>query len=295
MNIIRKSSETIRKTTYFNFNLFLENLSSHKKNISISFLEWFIGFVEGDGSFIISKNRLFFIINQKDIKTLYYIKKTLGFGKVSWYKTYGRFIVTDNINIYKLIILFNGNLLLNKTNVRFILWLDNYNINNPLKKINKCNKIELNFDSLIFNETTWLSGFISAEGCFNSLIIKNINYYYGYRFRIRFILDQKDEYEILYLIMKNIGYGRIEERKQILNYRFIIDSFIGCQQLIKYFNKFPLKHIVKKLAYEKWKKYLNFIISENFKKHKINIEKIIKLGNSINKLEEYVEDRVQFK
>ena len=60
------SSETIRKTT-FNFYAYQRNLVSHKKKINVAFLEWFIGFVEGDGSFIVSNTRLFFIMKQKAV------------------------------------------------------------------------------------------------------------------------------------------------------------------------------------------------------------------------------------
>ena len=61
------SSETLRETT-FNFEV-LNNLHlpQHKKKINQDFLEWFVGFSEGDGSFIVSKSktgqeRLFFVL-----------------------------------------------------------------------------------------------------------------------------------------------------------------------------------------------------------------------------------------
>jgi len=59
------SSETLRKVT-FNFKKFNNfYLPEHKKRIDNAFLEWFVGFTEGDGSFVISnskneKKRLFF-------------------------------------------------------------------------------------------------------------------------------------------------------------------------------------------------------------------------------------------
>ena len=63
---IKGSSETIRETT-FDFSKYKEKSVTHKKNIDPSFLEWFIGFFEGDGSFIVSKSPLFFIISQKEV------------------------------------------------------------------------------------------------------------------------------------------------------------------------------------------------------------------------------------
>ncbi len=275
------SSETTCETT-FNFNIFKANLVSHKKSntISISFLQWFVGFVEGDGSFIISKSRLFFIINQKCIKTLFFIKKILGFGSVSFYKNYSRFIVTKNEDILRLIYLFNGNLVLDKTNKRFESWLLQFNINNSTNFIFK--KFSGNYDFLL--STFWLSGFISAEGCFNALVQVNPNYKIGYRFRVRFIVDQKDELFFMQQLLFYFGIGRVEKRMDN-NYRFVIDSFKGCSVVLAYLNKYPLYHITKRLCYLRWKRYFNFIINQPI----VNVKKIIRLAKNINKVEDIVQ------
>lgn len=97
------SSETTREAPLnknFNFDYYFNNFKpKHIKPNDYLFLEWFIGFSEGDGSFTISNKRCYFSINQKDIKILYKIKKNLGFGQVFKYtqnnKTYGRYIVQD--------------------------------------------------------------------------------------------------------------------------------------------------------------------------------------------------------
>ena len=50
-----------------------------------TFIEWFIGFAEGDGSFILNKNGyLEFKVTQSivDAQILFFIKKNLGFGSV---------------------------------------------------------------------------------------------------------------------------------------------------------------------------------------------------------------------
>ena len=77
------SSETTRDITY-NFDEYSNLIPKHKNKINKKFLEWFIGFTEGDGSFIVSKDKVYFDITQnlQDIQVLYYIKKELGFGKV---------------------------------------------------------------------------------------------------------------------------------------------------------------------------------------------------------------------
>jgi len=68
-----------------NFNLknFYNLLPQHKneKSISPEFLTWFIGFVEGDGSF--QKNGTVKITQSStDIQVLYRVKITMGFGTV---------------------------------------------------------------------------------------------------------------------------------------------------------------------------------------------------------------------
>ncbi len=118
---------------YFDFQNYFSFAPSHVKNrLNPHFLEWFIGFVEGDGTFSIRKNkglkpRLVFEIGQKDPKVLYFIKKTLGFGSVnSWQRnetTYWVYRVNSKKNIQRIIQLFNGNLVLTKRKVQFEKWL----------------------------------------------------------------------------------------------------------------------------------------------------------------------------
>jgi len=69
------SSEALCKTS-FDFTSFYKNY----KFIDPKWLEWFIGFVEGDGSFFVTGGKLCFNITQKDIKVLHHIQEVLGFG-----------------------------------------------------------------------------------------------------------------------------------------------------------------------------------------------------------------------
>lgn len=274
------TSETTREITsdFFNFNLFLNNLPVHKKTISFDFLSWFVGFVEGDASFIVTKNnRLFFILVQNDLKLLYKIKNTLGFGRVSRHTTCWRFIVADKINILKLIYLFNGNLLLDKTNSRFTMWLQAYNLGSP-------NPIVLKQSLKVINYLTnsWLSGFIEAEGCFNILVQSDCSRYTGFRIRLRFLLDQLDENRLMNSIKDSFGCGYVYNRPQTMNQGFIIDSLIGVDILINYLDKYSLKGN-KKISFLKWcsvykilyfKKHL-FYNNEDIQKFKIKYKNII--------------------
>ena len=136
----------------------------HKKNTDISFLEWFIGFTEGDGSF--GQTKLSFTINQKDPKLLFRIKKTLGFGSVLELSQPGiwRYSVTGQTNSLRLYYLFNDNLVLEKTRTRFVNWA---------KQLNVLDEVLLEQNPITLTlENAWLAGFIDAEGCFYARIRK---------------------------------------------------------------------------------------------------------------------------
>ena len=96
-----------------------------------------MGFSEGDGSWQVDPNqktrRSIFIINQKDPQILYKIKSLIGFGQISGpYKNksgsiYYRYRVGNIKGTERLIDIFNGNLVLTKTEKRFKGYLDMYN------------------------------------------------------------------------------------------------------------------------------------------------------------------------
>jgi hypothetical protein len=123
------SSETIREASQqnqLNFEQYKQlGHPSHLNQFDTEFFEWFIGFSEGDGSFSLSQ--LSFVINQKDPKLLFRIKKKLGFGNVYETSTAGiwRYSVTGQKNCLRLYYLFNGHLVLKKTRQRFVVWAKN--------------------------------------------------------------------------------------------------------------------------------------------------------------------------
>jgi hypothetical protein len=50
---------------------------------SHNFIDWFVGFSEGDGGFYFDNGRFYFKIRQLNPKVLNYIKETLRFGGVN--------------------------------------------------------------------------------------------------------------------------------------------------------------------------------------------------------------------
>ena len=182
------SSETIRKTPRFNFDDFYKyGHAEHVPRIDESFLEWFIGFFEGDGSLSYSKESIFvrirngkqtkekvcerlrFSIVQKEKKIIEKICFTFGFGRVSSYRKsnqlYWRWTLESKQSIQKIAFLLSGNLILESRQKQFLKWAELAQKKGLLKTpFNKHKPWSGN----ICLSNGWLSGFIDAEGCFHA-------------------------------------------------------------------------------------------------------------------------------
>lgn len=270
------SSETTREG-YFNFkNIY----NTPNGDIDYNWLIWFIGFTEGDGALLTHKNRLKFVITQKESEILYHIQTVLGFGSVKHFTRFTRFIVDKQEDIVKLIQIFNGNLVLPHRINQLSLWIAILNSKGFNQESCKMNPVKITL------EDAWLSGFTDAEGCFNVSLLKNSDTKLGFRVILRYILDQKNAESLLISIKHLLNYGKVVLRVKTNNvYRFYIDSFQGLTQVKEYFFKFPLK-TKKKQSFENWliiyemvliKEHLNLEGLEKIKK----IKKNINLNNSL--------------
>lgn len=137
-----------------------------------TFNTWFTGFFEGDGSFNINTNnsRCSLVINQKDSKVLIFIKNELKVGNIKKYDGYYRWVVSKKKELFKVILILNGSLILNKTNNKLKKWIYNYNI---YYNLNSKDEYFISYKGpSVFNiNNSWLAGFIDAEGCFNVRIV----------------------------------------------------------------------------------------------------------------------------
>lgn len=179
----------------FNFKPFLDKYTEmyptkEYKLPNSQFLEWFIGFSEGEGSFIVAKRGdLSFVVTQStsDVKCLNYIKHNLGFGKViqqSKTQRTHRFIVQDTSNLILLCLLFSGNMVFPTRKARFDTFTSSLN-----EKLLKINKEIIPISSRLVLPSlndSWISGITDAEGSFTCSILSNSNAY-----RFRYILTQK--------------------------------------------------------------------------------------------------------
>lgn len=111
---------------YFHFNRFLISKRRRKTRVSQSFLEWFVGFFEGDGS-LIQTTRVA-IWNYTKLMWLHHIRDTLGFGAVySQGNTTSRSIVQHMKGLHKILSILNGNIVLPKRQAQFHAFLAAYN------------------------------------------------------------------------------------------------------------------------------------------------------------------------
>lgn len=249
--------------------------------ISQDWLNWFIGFSEGDGSFIIdNRNNLQFVITQKDVKVLEMIFNTLKFGRViKQGKFTYRYIVEQKILLELIILIFNGNMLLPTRIKRFKNFLELYN-----KKAIK-GKILLSPIPFIFSQNepslsnSWLSGFTDAEGCF-TISIKTTK-----GFGIRFILSQKHEENLTFFskLILLFNTGIIENHYNHDNYSYIVSGLKNCSLFLEsnYFEQFPLK-TNKYNSYLQWKDlYLKLLNKDHLDPNlRIELTRLAKLINS---------------
>uniref|UniRef100_UPI002238A6E0 LAGLIDADG endonuclease n=1 Tax=Ramaria rubella TaxID=113071 RepID=UPI002238A6E0 len=233
---------------------------------SYEFLTWFIGFVEGDGSFIIrNRNDFQFVITQssQDLLVLEYIYKNLGLGKIiKQGKRTHRLIVQDINSIYLIILLFNGNIVLPSRKRNFKKFIDHFNLKINLvrsmpapqggmpapqvgRKIKYSYVKPMDYDLLPSTNNSWIAGFTDAEGCFtvSFLSVCAEGAEPSNAFRLRYIVSQKGDINlpILSHFILLFKAGKIEAHSIKSNYSYILSGEKNCYNIYDYFENFPLK------------------------------------------------------
>ena len=278
-----------KKNKSFDFSSFYSKFSEYYPNMeqpSKNFLEWFIGFSEGEGSFILAKRGDFsFVITQSttDIKSLNYIKDNLGFGKVikqSVKQNTHRFVIQDFKNLYLICLLFNGNMVFPTRKARFLTFLSFYNEKLLKKNINTITPLDVCVIPSL--KDGWISGITDAEGCFTCSILSNSN---GYRFR--YILTQKWEVNKLVLehilnIFEKYGVqGSIEPHSVNNVWEIRVNGVKNCKGLFTYFDEYSLI-TKKKDSYLKWKLLHSRLVNKDHFYNNTRLE-LIELAKQINK------------
>jgi len=268
----------------FDFSLFYERYSKFYPNHlkpTESFLTWFIGYTEGNGSFKVSKKGLEFVItlNTVDVEILYYIMKNLGFGKViqqSKKSKTNRFIVKDMIHLFLISLIFNGNIIFSTSNSRFLNFLSVYNEIALKIKFNIINPILTTLLPTLHD--SWLAGYTDAKGCFSLSLLSNSK---GYR--LRFWLNHKWEVNknILFHIVTLFNIGSVSRHNKSKNWKYIVNGVHKTGNIISYFDTHFL-YSIKKDNYNKWKKLrIQLINGEHLNNN--TRSKMVKFAKSINK------------
>lgn len=285
---VRKKNST--HFSFYDFSNFFKFSSGYKHVQKLfsskrDFLEWFLGFAEGDGSFGIRDGRPIFVINQAEIEILKKIRSVLGFGTVFTYKqagrVYARYLVTDKKGIVALIHLFNGNIHLQKVHDRFTTWVECANtvfsFSSPFYEP-ICVKVRRSPTEISFSNA-WLSGFFDAEGGFYAGLteVKKAGKMYR-RLRLNAYVDQKNELDVLKQIqvlfcVANVTTRSVEKK----TYRVNCCTKKSIEKILSYFENYNLRS-KKHIVYSMWRKiafsYLEERHFENFEQLLNRIERL---------------------
>lgn len=239
----------------FNYSDFYEKHKAYLPEIrspSSHFLTWFVGFTEGEGSFIVNnRGDLAFIVVQStsDINILYYIQETLGFGKViSQSVKTSRYVTQNKKEINIIISLFNGNMVLPTRKIQLNKFINGFN--------SWVTKGSIRLEAVVFIENyilpslnnSWLAGFTDGEGCFTCSIGDKKGFSFNYS------IVQKGESNIpilkhLCLIFKG---GRVYNHFVRNVYEYRIAGVKACPNIFTYYDKYTLL-TKKSLSYTLWK------------------------------------------
>lgn len=252
------------------------------------FIQWFVGFAEGDGFWNVNESNssysnVSFVINQKDPKVLYKIKSFFGFGTVNgpYYnkitnESYYRYYVGNQKNTKVLIETLNGKLVLKKSIERFKIYVNCYN--NLPGIVTSSNQVLLEKkETLPSYSDGWLSGFIDAEGCFSGHVRKDWS-----KISLNFSISQKGEEEVFNYLKKLIGGSLFFENEKY--FRLKVGKFSDIQSLIAYLENYPLRSS-KHISFVRFKKIRVRITVENFRWSQLGRraqERLKKLVKAIN-------------
>lgn len=267
----------------YNIFRYNHNSTSETKRENSVFIDWFIGFSEGDGCFAVdlSSGRLFFKIRQKEPRILFKIKKELNIGIVFLSKDgYWTYSVSSKDQILILIHLFNGRLQLNKTQERFQEWVSAYNLLWP----DKCVILKNHVIISDYGSNSWLCGFSDAEGSFSVYLGPSPRN----RMRLKWYIDQCDELIVLIKIQSFFNTGHIENKKcgkfstNENCHRLIVDSFRGIVPILDYFIKYPPNTVKLMIRFTRVRKLLPYALNGTYKDHLNHVRNVVRLNKRLN-------------
>lgn len=259
--IAQSNSNTTLETKMFEFEAFFTEypkMYAENRLPDVEFLQWLIGFTEGEGCFSVAKRGdLSFVITQssEDVKILNYVKNNLGFGKVIKQSIKGnthRFVVQDMVHLKLISLLFNGNMVFPTRTTRFLTFLSSLNE----KLLKKGLPVIVPIYATVLPSLTdcWLAGITDGEGSFTCSILGNSPSAY----RFRYILTQKHDANknildhIINLFCELGAKGAVVPHSAEGVWEVRVNGVKNCKGLFKYFDEYTLK-TNKAASYLKWK------------------------------------------
>lgn len=280
-NIFNYSTSNNKEFDFSSFHkkfiLHLPNLNSPSDN----FLTWFIGFTEGEGSFIVNnRGDLAFVVTQstEDKQILEFIKETLGFGKVIPQSlNTSRYVTQNKIEISILISLFNGNIILPSRQKSFEKFLIGFNQWVSKGKIQLNTVILKNNTILPSLSNNWLSGFTDGEGCFTCSIGNSKGFSFNFNISQKWEINKKI-LEHLCVLFKG---GSVSSHSVNDVYEYRIGGLKNSRNIFSYYDTHQL--YTKKLrSYTLWKEMYNELLRKDHldpKKRLVMIEKVRLINN----------------
>jgi hypothetical protein len=243
-------------------NLRFYNVNTNPQRLNSEDLMWFVGFVEGDGSFSINKNGKYakyefsIEVSKIDIQLLYKIKSMLGVGSITFHTSkieLARLKVSSKTDLISIIIpIFDKYNMLTNKHFDFMHFksclLNNivYYQDVPLYTRPKDPFLKVEEILKLLYIDCWLIGFIESKSSFS---IYNERQFYQ---TLSFEINQTNELEILLAIKKRLSINANPYLYKA-NYNLKTTSIRGIQNVINFLKQTPAKlKGYKRAQYLKW-------------------------------------------
>lgn len=127
----------------------------------------------------------------------------------------------------------------------------------------------------------YFAGFTDGEGSFNVSLRKRIDHNIGWQVILTFNVSQKEEY-ILAQFKKIIGCGRLQRRKDGINYFVVSNPLSIFERVIPFFEKFNFLSLTKKRNFTIFKQIVR-LVKEKQHLNQSGLKKITQLREELNK------------
>ena len=235
---------------------------------------WLVGLIEGDGWFSITKGGKYLKyefgieLGIRDVQLIYKIKDLLGVGEINFRDTEGRsktviLRVRKKSHLINVILpIFDKYPFISNKQYDYLRFKDNL-----LKGITLYENLDINYvrpleplnnvDYIISLPyfSSWLVGFIEAEGCFSIYKPSSSNSYVA-----SFDISQTNFNEIINAICKYLSFTQKVYKDNTNNFKIKVSSVRSIENVIKFMKNAPVKLMAhKKLQYLLWLKEIRHI------------------------------------